>query len=126
MKMSAKQLGDIIGKTAAEVNRILKDKGFVQGDPGEYKLTEEGQQYGEYRDKDNGHGGRAHRSWYFIMWAGEILEKISDNRFPGIIWNCDRCHACLSNQAGFDDHSDEWECTECGYSNDIIASNIRE
>ena len=40
-------------------------------------------------------------------------------RFPEIEWFCDRCNACLSDQAGFDDHHYVWKCTECGHKNSI-------
>ncbi len=45
-------------------------------------------------------------------------------RFPGIIWYCDRCGACLSTQKGFDDHKYTWKCKECGYKNSISWDNI--
>ena len=46
------------------------------------------------------------------------------DRFPGIDWYCDRCHAHLNDQPGFDDHKYTWACTECGYKNSISATNI--
>ncbi len=125
-KKSARQLGEIIGKTANEVNRLLKDEGFLEGEPGNYELTEKGKQYGEERYKDNGYGGYAERHWDFIMWDEEIIYEISDDRFPGIVWHCDNCGAYLNIQTGFDDQKRIWKCTECGYKNSISASNIRE
>lgn len=126
MKKSASLLGQIVGKTARAVNEILKDKGFLEGTPGNYEFTEKGEQYGEERVKDNGYGGYAHRDWSFKMWDEEIINEISDDRFPGVDWYCDGCGGYLSIQSGFDDHKRIWKCTECGYKNTISASNIRK
>lgn len=126
MKKSAKQLGEILGKTASVVNEYLRDKGFLEGDTGNYEFTEKGKQHGEERVNDNGYGGYAHRSYSYKMWDEEIIDEISDDKFPGIVWNCDQCGAYLSNQVGFDDNKRTWKCTECGYKNSISASNIRE
>lgn len=48
------------------------------------------------------------------------------NRFPGVVWHCDGCGAVLNTQQGFDDEEDEWECTECGYTNSLSDSQIFE
>lgn len=40
-------------------------------------------------------------------------------RFPDIVWYCDSCGACLSEQSGFSDYNDFWICTECGYETRI-------
>lgn len=45
-------------------------------------------------------------------------------RFPGIVWYCDHCGACLSDQRGFDDHKYTWKCRECGFKNSISWDNI--
>ncbi len=45
-------------------------------------------------------------------------------RFPGIVWWCDNCGACLSDQKGFDDHKYTWKCRECGFKNSISWDNI--
>lgn len=126
MKKSAMRLGQIIGKSAREVNEMLKDKGLLQGDPGNYQFTEKGEQYGEYRDEDNGYGGSAHRNWSFKMWDEEVIHEISDDRFPGVAWYCDDCDAYLTGQVGFDDHNHVWKCTQCGQDNDISPSNVRD
>lgn len=39
-------------------------------------------------------------------------------------WYCDNCDAHLNNQSGFNTYSDSWECTECGYLNDVSEDNI--
>ncbi len=42
----------------------------------------------------------------------------------GIDWYCDGCGAHLNSQSGFDPYEDNWECTECGYDNDITKDNV--
>ena len=36
---SATQLGKMIGKSAREVNELLKAKGYIDGTPGNYSMT---------------------------------------------------------------------------------------
>lgn len=121
---SAKQIGEVIGKSSQEVNKLLKEKGFLDGKPGEYTVTDKGKRYSELRHKSNGYGGYAARGWEFVMWDEAIIHEICDDRFPGIIWYCDKCHAYLNRQKGFDDHKKTWKCTECGYKNEISEDNI--
>ena len=45
-------------------------------------------------------------------------------RFPGITWICDGCDECLNIQEGFNDLSDFWKCTKCGYINSISDNDI--
>jgi hypothetical protein len=123
-RLTARLLGDILGKTARQVNEALKENGFLEGEPGNYTFTEKGEQYGEEKDEDNGYGGSAYRGWSYKKWDEEVLTEIS--RFPGIAWYCDSCDAYLSGQEGFDDHKPVWKCTACGRKNRISASEIRE
>ncbi len=47
-------------------------------------------------------------------------------RFPGIVWYCDRCNDCLSEQDNFYDYCYVWECTNCGWENIISSESIYE
>ena len=47
-------------------------------------------------------------------------------RFPNVVWWCDKCGACLSSQIHFDDRKYTWKCTECGYKNSISRDNIHD
>lgn len=123
---SARQLGVMIGLNAQEVNKLLKQKGFLAGKPGAYTVTSKGQKYSELRQKDNGYGGYAARSWEFVMWDEAILYEISDEKYPDIDWYCDKCNSFLNDQKGFSDHRKTWKCLECGFKNEISAKNIRE
>ena len=54
---SARQIGEIVNLNAREINKILHEKGLLDGTPGKWTLTELGKKYGEIRKKDNGEGG---------------------------------------------------------------------
>lgn len=54
---SARQIGEIVNLNAREINKILHEKGLLDGTPGNWTLTELGKKYGEIRKKDNGEGG---------------------------------------------------------------------
>ena len=41
-------------------------------------------------------------------------------------WWCDGCGASLNNQSGFDPECGTWVCTECGYENEIAASETED
>lgn len=47
-----------------------------------------------------------------------------DERFPGVLWWCDKCGDCLNHQNGFSDQNDIWKCTSCGSEKCIGAANI--
>lgn len=123
-RLSATQIGRMIYKTGREVNELLKERGYLEGEPGAYRLTDEGREHGEDRDRDNGHGGRAHRAWSYVMWGVEIVGLLSN--FPNVDWYCDSCDAFLNIQDGFTDQDGSWVCTKCGYQNTIAESEIRE
>lgn len=60
----------------------------------------------------------------------DVLETAIENAFNGssdlddIKWYCDDCGAYLNEQPGFDPDCGEWECTECGYENEIDSMAI--
>lgn len=56
---------------------------------------------------------------------GNILGGLA-SAFGGndITWYCDGCNSILNNQPGFNTDSGTWECTECGYENDVTSSNV--
>lgn len=59
MGKSARVLGWEFGRTAREMNGLLKDHGYLHGDPGAYGLTEKGKQYADEHHHTNGVGGYA-------------------------------------------------------------------
>lgn len=122
--MSARRIGAYLGMAAQEVNKLLKERGYLEGEPGAYSLTEQGREYGQENEQDNGHGGSARRHWTTLSWAPGIIALLAGAAFH-VDWYCDNCNAHLNDQAGFDDAQDLWTCTECNSDNDITASNLR-
>lgn len=64
-----------------EVNRLLKDQGFLYGEPGAYYLTPKGDKFGTQQINDNGYGGYAYRSWpttHFDPGITEVLDSSPD------------------------------------------------
>lgn len=61
-----------------------------------------------------------HPESYYSTYSGDDM----DSRFPGVEWYCDRCGAHLNEQAGFDDHLQEWVCRVCGFPNPLAMSEI--
>lgn len=53
---------------------------------------------------------------------GALANSLNDK---GCDWYCDECGAYMNSQPGFTTEDDEWECTECGYVNDVSEDNIR-
>ena len=54
MRKTAKRLGEMIGLDSKEVNKKLAEIGYLQGEPGNWALTEQGAQHGEVIVRDNG------------------------------------------------------------------------
>lgn len=73
---SAQQIGKSLGFGAQTVNKILKDMGLLNGEPGKYSLTDLGKEVGELRKKTNGYGGYAKREWSFHMWDDLVIDQI--------------------------------------------------
>ena len=76
MGKSARVLGSEFGRTAREMNALLKDYGYLRGEPGAYGLTEKGQQYGVEHYNENGYGGYAARSWETRTWKDGLADAL--------------------------------------------------
>ena len=76
MTLSAKRLGERCGLTAEEMNILLKEKGFLSGEPGNYYPTEKGKLFVVEKGDDNGYGGYAFRGWNWFEWDERILEEL--------------------------------------------------
>jgi hypothetical protein len=76
---SARTLGREVGKTAQEVNSLLKEHGYLYGEPGAYGLTEKGGQYAQEQDHHRGTGGYAHynRDWTTRTWNDETAASLA-------------------------------------------------
>ncbi|MER6346780.1 hypothetical protein ACWC10_36710 [Streptomyces sp. NPDC001595] len=78
MGKSARVLGQEFGRTAREMNELLKDHGYLYGSPGAYGLTEKGQRYGEETYHSRGTGGYAqyNPSWETRTWSDETAAAL--------------------------------------------------
>ena len=76
MTLSAKRLGERCGLTAEEMNILLKEEGFLSGEPGNYYPTEKGKLFVIEKGDDNGYGGYAFRGWNWFEWDERILEEL--------------------------------------------------
>lgn len=74
--LSARSIGKQIGATAMEVNYLLKNQGFLEGEPGAYDLTPKGQEYGVQRSHDNGYSGTYHVAYDTTHFAPSITEVL--------------------------------------------------
>ena len=42
----------------------------------------------------------------------------------GVLWFCDKCDTYMNIKKGFTTQNKKWECTECGFVNDVTSKNI--
>ena len=56
------------------MNAVLCRLGILEGEPGNYALTELGKQFGRYNYFDNGYGGYAARAWDTISYDESIID----------------------------------------------------
>lgn len=81
---SARILGQDYGLTAVEMNFLLKEEGFLDGEPGAYRLTEKAKRYADEQDHHRGPGGYSwyNRDWETRTWDPAITDEldISDER----------------------------------------------
>ncbi len=73
--LAAVEIGNRIGATAQEVNRLLVDQGFLAGAPGAYGLTEKGTTFGVEALKSNSNLPQA-RTWTATYWRDDILNEL--------------------------------------------------
>jgi hypothetical protein len=62
-----------------EVNRLLRDQGFLRGQPGAYSLTSKGEAFGVQRSHDNGYGGSALRAWETTHFDPSIIDVLDSS-----------------------------------------------
>lgn len=72
MGRSAHILGEDLGLNSQEMNQLLKDQGFLEGDPGAYVVTEKGAQFAKETDFHRGPGGY---SWYNRDWTQRTWDE---------------------------------------------------
>lgn len=87
MFLSATQIGKLFGLNGQEMNMALKILGYLDGEPGNYALTEKALQYGRESDFHRGTGGS---SWYNRYWTQRsydesIVEQLREEMTPEVI-----------------------------------------
>lgn len=80
MKLSASQLGKMLGLTGEEMNQLLYNLGILSGEPGNYDFTEFGKKYGESQAHHRGTGGYScyNRYWVTHKYDDSILEFLQN------------------------------------------------
>lgn len=80
MQMSARLIGQELGLTAQETNVLLKRRGFLDGEPGNYSPTDKGAKYVVEKSFHRGTGGydRYNRYWEQRTFDESILEELKD------------------------------------------------
>jgi hypothetical protein len=75
---SATALGQLYGVTGQVMNVILKELGYLEGDPGAYAVTEKGTKYAFENDHHRGPGGYSwyNRDWATRSWADDIVDNL--------------------------------------------------
>ena len=78
MGKSARILGEDLGLNSQEMNQLLKDQGFLEGDPGAYVVTEKGAQFAKETDYHRGTGGNSYynRDWTQRTWDESIKDVL--------------------------------------------------
>src|SRR5690606_8510310 len=77
MGKSARIIGwEDFGLNARDMNALLKEHGYLYGEPGAYGLTEKGARYGDEQHNENGYGGFAHRSWETRTWNDDLADAL--------------------------------------------------
>lgn len=79
MRKSARVLGYDLWMSARDVNALLKEHGYLEGQPGAYGLTEKGMQFGHEEDHHRGPGGSPwyNRDWITRTWNEEVLDSLA-------------------------------------------------
>lgn len=87
MFLSATQIGKLFGLNGQEMNMALKNLDYLDGEPGDYILTEKGLIFGRESDFHRGTGGS---SWYNRYWTQRsydesIIEQLREEMTPEVI-----------------------------------------
>lgn len=76
--LSARRLGDMIGKSAQWVNKRLCELGYLEGTPGNWTVTEKGKAVSRMNAYDNGIRGYYHIGNPYAEWDRNIIYELGD------------------------------------------------
>lgn len=74
--LSARRIGQIAGISAQQVNLELKKLGFLDGCPGDWNPTKEGEKHLVEVNKFNGYGSLAGSGWTWLEWDDYFVDLI--------------------------------------------------
>ena len=78
--LSASELGYRLNLTAQEMNALLEEEGYLEGEPGNYRATGKAEPYVSERGWHNGYGGYAARGYSIYVWDKSILRRIDTSK----------------------------------------------
>lgn len=121
MRKSARYLGRDVGLNAEEVNVWLKEEGYLEGEPGDYRVTEKGRPYATQRHWETGNPN--HAGYVSTSWKEEILNEIgplSPERRREL------SDSVAANRAEKKRQREEWEASLAANGDDSLDDGQRD
>lgn len=121
MRKSARYLGRDVGLNAEEVNVWLKEEGYLEGEPGDYRVTEKGRPYATQRHWETGRPN--HAGYVSTSWKEEILNEIgplSPERRREL------SDSVAANRAEKKRQREEWEASLAANGDDSLDDGQRD
>lgn len=121
MRKSARYLGRDVGLNAEEVNVWLMEEGYLEGEPGDYRVTEKGRPYATQRHWET--GSPNHAGYVSTSWKEEILNEIgplSPERRREL------SDSVAANRAEKKRQREEWEASLAGNGDDSLDDGQRD
>lgn len=76
VRRSVTYLGRPFGLSGQEFNVGLWLAGLLNGEPGAWRITEQGKRFATEHYHENGYGGVAHRSWDTTTWLETVIDEV--------------------------------------------------
>lgn len=121
MRKSARYLGRDVGLNAEEMNVWLKEEGYLEGEPGDYRVTEKGRPYATQRHWET--GSPNHVGYVSTSWKEEILNEIgplSPERRREL------SDSVAANRAEKKRQREEWEASLAANGDDSLDDGQRD
>lgn len=121
MRKSARCLGRDVGLNAEEVNVWLKEEGYLEGEPGDYRVTEKRRPYATQRHWET--GSPNHARYVSTSWKEEILNEIgplSPERRREL------SDSVAANRAEKKRQREEWEASLAANGDDSLDDGQRD
>lgn len=121
MRKSARYLGRDVGLNAEEMNVWLKEEGYLEGEPGDYRVTEKGRPYVTQRHWET--GSPNHAGYVSTSWKEEILNEIgplSPERRREL------SDSVAANRAEKKRQREEWEASLAANGDDSLDDGQRD